>query len=153
MYARAHLFSIRGIRRAIGLMAGVGACALISGCVGNPFENAQVDPTSPVAAEVARVANTNRPYPTFASIPSAPKDVRAPRQYGRAASEIEAARNELEQNTAPETWSLKDTEAFAEDARKVAGSEAPPRASSAESADFAARQRKRATPPPPPKDH
>jgi hypothetical protein len=133
-------------------LAGAGACALITGCVGNPFENAKVDPTSPVAAEVARVANTNRPYPTFASIPNAPKDVRAPRQYGAEASAIEAARNDLEQNTGPETWSLKDTEAFAEDARKVAGNEAAPRASG-ESADFAARQRKRATPPPPPKDH
>lgn len=151
MYARAHLFSIRGVRRAIGLLAGGGACALITGCVGNPFANAKVDPSSPVAAEVARVANTERPYPTFASIPSAPKDLRAPRQYGRAASAVEAARNDLEQKTAPDTWSLKDTEAFAEDARKVAGNEAAPRASR-ESADFAAKQRKRATPPPPPKD-
>ena len=80
MYARAHLFSIRGLRRSVGLLAGAGACALLSGCISNPFQNAQVDPSSPVAAEVARVANANRPYPTFASIPSAPKDVRAPRQ-------------------------------------------------------------------------
>jgi hypothetical protein len=133
-------------------MASAGACALITACAGNPFENAKVDPSSPVAAEVARVANSDRPYPTFASIPSAPKDVRAPRQYGQQASSLEAARNDLERQTAPESWSLTDTEAFAEQARRVAGSEPAPKASS-ETADFAARQRKRATPPPPPKDH
>lgn len=148
MYAHAHLFSIR---RTLGLIGGVGACALVAGCAGNPFENAKVDPSSPVAAEVARVANANRPYPTFASIPAAPKDVRAPRQYGQAASSLEAARADLEAQTAPGTWSLTGTDAFAESARRAAGSEAAPKDTGATAA-FANTQRKRATPPPPPKD-
>jgi hypothetical protein len=153
MYASARLFAIRRrIRPALSLLAGAGACALLSGCVGNPFADAKVDPTSPVAAEVAKVANTNRPYPTFASIPPIPKDIRPPRQYGREAGAIEQARADLEAKTAPETWSLTGTEAFAADARRAAGQEAAP-AANGESADFAARQRKRATPPPPPKSH
>lgn len=152
MYARAHLFSIRARRLALGLAAGAGACALITGCAGNPFENAKVDPNSPVAGEVARVANTNKPYPTFASIPATPKDVRPPRQYGREAQALDAARADLEAKTAPETWSLTGTEGFAEQARKAAGSEAAPTDTGATAA-FANTQRKRATPPPPPKDH
>jgi hypothetical protein len=151
MYAFASLFSIRRQKRlASGLVAGAGACALLSGCVGNPFEDAKVDPASPVAPEVARVTRTNLAYPTFASIPNPPKDVRAPRQYGRDAQAIEQARQDLEQKTAPETWSLTGTEAFADQARREAGQEAAP-TPSGEAEAFAAAQRKRATPPPPPK--
>jgi len=151
MYARAHLFSIRGARRALSLIAGAGACALVTGCVANPFDNAKVDPNSPVAAEVARVANANRPYPTFASIPAAPKDVRPPRQYGREANSLTAAGAELEAQTAPGTWSLTGTEDFAQRARTEAGNEPAPKESGATAA-FANSGRKRATPPPPPKD-
>jgi hypothetical protein len=151
MYAFARLFSIRRqIRPALGLMAGAGACALLNGCVSNPFANAKVDAASPVAAEVARAANTSRPYPTFAGIPPIPKDVRPVRQYGQQVKTIAQARADLEAKTAPETWSLGDTEAFAAQARRQAGQEAAP-AADGDTAAFAARQRKRATPPPPPK--
>lgn len=151
MYAFASLFSIRRqIRPALGLIAGAGACALLSGCVGNPLADAQVDPASPVASEVARAARTNRAYPTFASIPNPPNDVRPARQYGRDAQAIEQARQDLEQKTAPETWSLTGTDDFAAQARREAGQEAAPTPSGDTDA-FAAAQRKRAIPPPPPK--
>lgn len=146
MYAPARLFSIRS---AAGLIAGASACALLAGCVGNPFQDAKVDPQSRVAAEVAKVAHTNRAYPTFAEIPPIPKDVRAPGQYGRQAQAIEQARSDLEQKTAPETWSLSGTEGFAAQARQEAGNEAAP-TPSGEAGAFADSQRKRATPPPPP---
>ncbi|HEX3700953.1 MAG TPA: hypothetical protein VHV27_09800 [Phenylobacterium sp.] len=129
-------------------MAGAGACVLVSACVGNPFRDAQVDPNSPVAAEVARVARSGGAYPTFASIPPIPKDLRPVRQYGRDAKQVEASRAELEQATAPDTWSLTDPDAFAAKARAQAGAEPAPQASDA--AGFAETQRKRATPPPPP---
>jgi hypothetical protein len=151
MHAFARLFSIRRqIRPALGLVMGAGACALLSGCMSNPFANAAVDPASPVAAEVARAANTTRPYPTFAGIPPVPKDVRPVRQYGQQVKTIQQARADLEARTAPETWSLNDPEAFAAQARRQAGQEAAPTANGDTDA-FAARQRKRATPPPPPK--
>jgi hypothetical protein len=150
MYAATRLFAIRRqIRQGLGLAAGVGACALLSGCIGDPFHDAQVEPGSPVAAEVARVAHGDHPYPTFAAIPDAPKDLRPVRQYGRDAQAIESARADLERQTADDTWSVTDPEAYAAKARARAGSEPPPAASGA-AASFADTQRKRATPPPPP---
>ncbi|HEV2531570.1 hypothetical protein [Phenylobacterium sp.] len=133
----------------MSLLAGASAAALLAGCIGNPFGDAQIDPSSPVAPDVARIANANHPYPTFASIPAKPKDVRPVRQYGRDAQAIEQARADLERKTAPETWSLGDTEAFAAQAQRDAGREAAPQANG-DTAAFADTQRKRATPPPPP---
>jgi hypothetical protein len=151
MYAPARLFSIRRqIRLGVSLMAGAGACALVAGCMGNPFAAAEVDPNSPIAPEVARIANSDRPFPTFASIPAVPKDVRPARQYGQQAKTIEQARADLEAKTAPETWSLTESEAFASQARRDAGPELVP-GPAGDTAAFAAAQRKRATPPPPPK--
>jgi hypothetical protein len=146
MYARARLFSIRGL---IGPAASVGACSLLAACVGNPFADAKVDADSPVAAEVAKVAHANRAYPTFASIPAAPKDVRPPRRYGELARKVEQSAADLEQKTEPGTWSLTDAEGFAARARTQAGNESAPASSGAADA-FANSQRKRATPPPPP---
>jgi hypothetical protein len=150
MYVLARHFAIPSRSGAvIRVAAAAGACALLAGCAVNPFQNAQVDPNSPVAGEVARLANAGGPYPTFASIPPAPKDVRPPRSYGRQAQAIEQARDQLEQATAPGTWSLEGTDAFAAKARAAAGAEPPPGPSGAADA-FADTQRKRATPPPPP---
>lgn len=150
MYAATRLFAIRGrTRRPVILAVGVGASVLLSGCIGNPFGDAKVDPQSPVAPEVARVARIKTKPPTFASIPPIPKDVRPVKQYGRAAAALESARADLEQQTAPETWSLTDAEAYAAKARAAAGTEAPPTANGDTDA-FVNSQRKRATPPPPP---
>lgn len=149
MYAFGAHFSIRRpLRRALALCGAAGACALSAGCVGNPFADARVDPASPVAPEVARVAHVNRAWPQFSQIPPAPKDVRPPQQYGRAAQAIEQARADLEAQTAPETWSLTGTEGFANQGRSQVGSEAPPQPSGVTGA-FANEARKRATPPPP----
>jgi len=131
------------------LLAGLSACALTSGCMGNPFEDAKVDPRSPIAAEVAQVARENRAYPTFASIPPMPADVRPARQYGQQAAAIQSAAADLERRTAPDTWTLGNTEAFAAQGRAAVGQEPPPRAEGSTAA-FAESQRKRATPPPSP---
>lgn len=150
MYAPARLFSIRRQIRltAVSLLGG-GACAMLSACTVHPFEDATVDPRSPVAGEVARLARANRTHPTFAGIPPMPKDVRPPPQYGREAKALEQARADLAAKTAPETWSLTDTESFAARAQAEAGQEAAP-TDSGDAAAFANSQRKRATPPPPP---
>jgi hypothetical protein len=150
MYAVTRLFAIRSrIRTPVIVLSGLGASVLLSGCIGDPFHDAQVDPHSPVAAEVARVARIKTDYPTFASIPAKPTDVRPVKQYGRAAQAIEDARADLEAQTAPETWSLDDAEGFAAKARAAAGAEAPP-TKNGDTAAFVDTQRKRATPPPPP---
>lgn len=125
-----------------------GACILLSGCMGGPF-NAQVDPRSPVAGEVGRAARENTTYPTFADIPPKPIETRPLKEFGQAARELEAARLKLEAATAPSTWTLEDTEAFAERARAAAGPELEP-ATAPNTEAFADELRRRATPPPPP---
>lgn len=150
MYAVVRHFAIRADLGSVArLAAGAGACLLLTACMTEPFTDAKVDPNSPVAAEVAKVAHENRAYPSFNAIPPLPKDVRAPQAYGRQAQAIEQARADLEARTAPETWSLMGTEGFASKAQHEAGSEAAPTGGQ-DTGAFATTLRKRATPPPPP---
>ena len=140
------------VRRASRLLLSAGAVggagALLAGCIGNPFVDAQVDPNSPVAAEVARVAKTNTDYPSFSDIPVIPQDLRPVGLYGREARAVKLAGEKLLAETAPETWTLKNTESFAAEAQRDAGptfEEGPQRDPEA----FARELRERATPPPP----
>jgi hypothetical protein len=144
-----HFLTARRLALAGKSVLCAGGALVLSGCAGNPLQDAQVDPRSPIAAEVARAARANTRYPTFADIPKRPADVRPLSAYGRAADELESARGDLERATAPETWTLGDTEAFAARARREAGPEVPP-PTRADTEAFAAELRKRATPPPPP---
>jgi hypothetical protein len=146
MNAPRALFRIAGTAGRIAV-AGLG-CALLAGCIGNPFKDAKVDPNSAVAADVARITRGPAKFPTFASIPNPPKDVRPPRQYRENAQAVLAAGEALREATEPETWTLQGTEAFAEAARREAV--APPPVESNSGADaFVREQRERATPPPP----
>jgi len=140
------------VRRASRLLLSAGAVGgagtLLAGCIGNPFVDARVDPASPVAAEVARVAKANTDYPSFSDIPVIPQDLRPVRLYGREAQAVKLAGEKLVRETAPETWTLKNTESFAADAQRDAGptfEEGPQRDPEA----FARELRERATPPPP----
>jgi hypothetical protein len=131
----------------VKLLASAAVCGLLSACAGNPFEDAQVDPRSPIAREVAKSVRPDAPYPTFAAVPAAPKDLRPRRQYGTAAGQVEAAASQLDQATADNTWTLRDTDTFAAEAQRAAGpDQAAPQPADTEA--FAAAQRKRATPPP-----
>jgi hypothetical protein len=143
MKARAGLF-VTAARPGVALAV---ACAAIAGgCAGNPFDSAKIDPTSPVAGEVSRLARANSDFPSFSEIPPVPADVRPVRLYGRAAQKAREARTELEQSTAPSSWTLQSTEAFASGARSAAGAEPAPVTSGATEA-FAEDLRRRATPP------
>ena len=139
--------------RALGLklLVSAAACALLSACVGgNPFEDAKVDPRSPIAAEVPKLAKADAPYPTFAAIPPKPTDMPPPRQIGVAVRAVDQAAAQLEQATADNTWTLQHTDTFTADAHTAAGPDiAAPQPGDTEA--FAAAQRKRATPPPPAK--
>ncbi|RAK52050.1 hypothetical protein [Phenylobacterium deserti] len=139
----------RAARKAVLVSFCAGAASLLGGCVGNPLAEAPVDPASPIAAEVTRAARMKAPYPKFTDIPKVPTDVRPLRQYGQAADELERARSQIEQATAPQTWTLENTEGFASQARRAAGPElAAP--NQADSEAYANELRRRATPPPPP---
>lgn len=134
-------------RTAAGLAVAAG-CLLSAGCVGNPFGSAKIDPTSPVAADVARLGRQDGKLPTFASIPNPPTDVRPAPQYGRDARRTLAAGDALVAATEPSTWTLKDTATFAEAARRDAGPALQP-ANPGDAEAFAKSLRDRATPPPP----
>jgi hypothetical protein len=143
--SRPHFPSTAHIAGALGVLA---TGMLLGGCVGNPFKGAQVDPNSPVAADVARLQRQPTKFPSFASIPKAPTDVRPLAQYGRQAQAVTTAGQAVQTATADSTWTLQNSEAFAAAARRAAGPQLePPTPGNAEA--FAKEQRQRATPPPP----
>jgi hypothetical protein len=124
------------------------AAALLSGCIGDPFKDAKIDPASPIAAEEAKLTRQPAPMPSFAAIPKKPTDLRAAAQYGRSAQDILAQGEALVAATQPSTWTLQNTEAFAEKGRRDAGPQLEP-PTAADSEAFARELRERATPPPP----
>jgi hypothetical protein len=125
---------------------GVGVL-LVAGCA-SPFGSSKIDPTSPVAADVQRLSRSDRPYPKFSDIPAMPKDIRPVAQYGVAAQELAALRDDLVRATAPETWQLTGTEDFANRARQAAP-DVPTTERANDPEAFARELRERATPPPP----
>ncbi|MBS0331809.1 MAG: hypothetical protein JSS35_03505 [Proteobacteria bacterium] len=125
----------------------VGACGLLSGCIAAPFRDAQVDPRSPIAVEVAKTVRPHAAYPTFAAFPAAPKGLRPVRQYGVDAAAVEKSGQQLVKATAEDTWTITDTEGFAAQAQIDAGPALPP-ANPADTEAFANAQKARATQPP-----
>ena len=60
MHVRSSPFvNVRRLRPAAQLLASAGACALVAGCVGNPFADAMVEPRSRVAGEVAKAVRSD----------------------------------------------------------------------------------------------
>jgi hypothetical protein len=131
------------------LLGVVAAATLLSGCAAFGVASVQVDPSSPVAPEVAQVARSAKGYPKFSDIPPVPTDLRAPKVYGQRAQQLEAARAQLDAATAPGSWTLGNTQGFVAGARTEAGPNYTPPAGSSDTEAFANTIRKRATPPPP----
>ncbi len=150
MNARRSRFVNRSTVLVPKVVGSAAVCALLAGCVGNPFADAQVDPRSPIAKEVATSVKPDAPYPTFLTIPARPKDVRPARQFGVAAGRIDQAADQLADQTADDKFSLQNTETFAAEAQKAAGPDATPTQAqqAAETQAYANALRKRATPPP-----
>jgi hypothetical protein len=121
--------------------------AVLSGCAGGPIASVKVDPGSPVAPEVAKMARAASAYPKFSDIPPEPTEVRPPQVYGERARVLVDARDQLAAATAPNTWTLGNTQSFLSGARTEAGPDLPP--ANSDTAAFANTVRKRATQPPP----
>ena len=146
MNALRPLFPIRS--RCLVLIAATGAGVLLSGCMNSPFADTAVDPTSPVAAEVARMSRQEAKLPGFDAIPKGPTDLRSAARYGRDSESLTAAGEAVRVATEPQTWTLQGTDAFAEKARRDAGPQIePPNPGDAEA--YAKALRNRATPPAP----
>jgi hypothetical protein len=128
----------------VGLLTGLSACV---------FTPPPVDPSSPLAAAANAAAkdSSHAKRPTFAEIPAIPTDIRKPVEFKKAVGAEKAAADELRRQTAPSTWTLTDTEAYATKARKTAKApapEAPTDADRAATEAFAKAARDRATAPP-----
>jgi hypothetical protein len=136
-----------------GLMLCVCASLSLAGCANyNPLATAPIDPTSPVAEDVARLGRVDAPFPTFADIPPKPTDERPVAAWGKEARQLQTAASALERQTAPNTWTLNGTERFQARALAEAGPANESAASSTAATEAFARQlRERATPPPSPR--
>jgi hypothetical protein len=129
------------------LVCGLSAAALLSGCVGDEIASAKIDPSSPIAAEVKKLATQDKDYPSFNEIPPKPTDLLPPKVYGERAAALTVAGHELDAAAAPQTWTLNNTETFVARARGSAGPDfSTPAPTDTEA--FASSARKRATPPP-----
>jgi hypothetical protein len=137
----------RRSRRAASAVACLAAGGLLSACV-HPFRDAQVDPRSPIAAEVAKTVRPGAPFPTFVAFPKVPTDIRPHKQYGQAAAKIETEAATVIAATDPGAWTLTGTGDFAARALIDAGPELPP-VTPGDTEAFAKDQKARATPPPP----
>jgi hypothetical protein len=141
----------------IGRSAALVGCAAVGGLLGGcavqaPFGATLVVQTSPIAAEVASKAEANQNFPQFTDIPPAPADLRPAKAWGAAAADSEVARDQLMTQTADETWTLSETDRFAESAALEAGPAVAEGASTTAATEaFAAEMRRRATPPPSPR--
>ena len=130
----------------------LGALAL-GGCASRSvFDDVAVDPNSPAKAQIEAVLAKPGAYPSFADIPQAPADLPAADTFRAEVESQTVAGQTVRADTAPETWQLDASEAFAERARADTGDiRAPTEAEIAESEAFAAAARARAKPPPRPK--
>jgi len=102
--------------RSFLLSAGRGGVALwlagapVAVCAAQPdASNPTPNPTP--GAMVA--AEKNAPYPTFASVPAAPKDVRSIPAWKKAIVDIKASGARLAAQARAEPWTLSDTDGFA----------------------------------------
>ena len=131
-----------------GLLGTPLALALLaSGCASRP---AAGPPPTAATTEARAFAAEAKAYPRFSDIPVLPVDERPLAAWGLAAGEVLAEGAALERDGAENTWTLRQTEAFAAKTSKASGP-APPSVSATAAADAFARDvRKRATPPPPP---
>ena len=120
---------------------------LASGCASAP---AGGPPPSAATTEARALAAGAKAYPRFSDIPVLPVDERPLAAWGQAAGEVLAEGAALERDGAEDTWTLRQTEAFAARTSQMSGPAAPSVSATAAADAFARDMRKRATPPPPP---
>jgi hypothetical protein len=103
---------------------------------------------SPITTAAIASAEAPAAYPSFASIPTYPKDLRPLSAWKSAIVSIQTAGVVLTERAAAEPWTLANTEVWAADERAIATAP-PPINNGEDTAAFIAQMRERATPPPP----
>jgi hypothetical protein len=148
----------RTFRTVSGLALLAGAGLLLCACASLPnldqsFATPAIDQKSPAAAAVADILKAPGDYPTFASIPEPPTDLKSAEQYKADVTGQQQTADALIAATAPSTWTLSETDAFAAQAMaeaKVETVTAPTDAEVASSEAYARALRAKASPPPRP---
>lgn len=149
-------FAERGVSLATTVLVAVGAVLCASQAVAagaSPFGAGPVDPSSPVAGDIANAQAHPGPYPAFSDVPPVPKDVRPARAWRAAVYDVWGKKKQTEAEAAaiPFVLVTGDTEGWAQAERsKIPADEMiGPGADAADQTEaFAAAQRARATPPP-----
>ncbi|MGH6955470.1 MAG: hypothetical protein ACREEW_02255 [Caulobacteraceae bacterium] len=103
-------------------------------------------PAPPELSQALIKARQPAPFPTFASVPPLPKDVRPVKAWKAAVVATKRAGAEAVETADATPWTLNDTEAWAETMRADAAP--PPPVTEPDTAAFVAAARARATPPP-----
>jgi hypothetical protein len=129
------------------------AAGWVLACAGAAAAQPAISPPSapqpsPVTTAAIAGAEARAPYPSFASIPAFPKDVRSVAAWKASVISIKAEGADLVRLIAAEPWTLNNTEAWAADERAIA-TPPPPVAVGGDTEAFVAAMRERATPPPP----
>ncbi len=133
-----------------GAALALSACASVSSKL--PAGEAPLAATSPAAARIEAILAKPGDFPTFASIPPMPADVPTDAGFKSQVEADLAVAAETTASTAPDTWQLDASDAFAARAAADAGGVRPPTdAEIAESEAFARASRDRAKPPPRPR--
>jgi hypothetical protein len=107
-------------------------------------------PPEPSPVTTAAIATAEAPtgYPSLASIPAFPKDVRPLAAWKASVLSIKADGAHLLRLIAAQPWTLANTEAWAADERAIA-TPPPPMTTGGDTEAFVEAMRERATPPPP----
>jgi hypothetical protein len=98
-------------------------------------------------ADAINAAEKPAPLPTFASIPPAPKDIRAFDDWRAAVAEIKGVGGRINAEAAAEPWTLAATADWA-DTQRAQAAPPPPMPTSGDTDAFVKAMRARATPPP-----
>ncbi len=128
----------------------LGVCVLVmaSPCASLAASPCAGAPPIPLPPDLVAAARGARAYPTFCSIPPTPSGVRQPTAFKAAVVDTRVAGARLVRQTAPSTFSLGDTDAYAAAGRAEA-TPPPPMTTPSDAAaeDFARAARARAKPP------
>ena len=105
----------------ISLLVGL---ALVAAQGGGTANAAAVAPAHPadqaLPADIVARSATVSGFPTFCQIPASPNDIRSPASFRTAVVATRLAGASVVARTAPDTFSLRDTDAFATMARAEA---------------------------------
>jgi hypothetical protein len=108
---------LSGAGRALVACAALAAAAALAGCVTATSKAAQVDQSSPAAAEIAKLPQTLGPYPRWSDFPRGPQPTPPPSEIASRVAGLQTAQADLLSSASRIRWTLSGTAEFAANAR------------------------------------